>query len=293
MRRARTARTVALAGVLAVLAGASSGAPAARAAPAGGMVPLTSRAASDPHAQAFARSGFGMLSRSFPALASASADASALAGAAPGIRVTSYPADNIARIDGPGGKAVVIATRPLRVFDAHGRSLPADLTLELTADGALAPRAAPFSLTVAADPSDGFSLGPDPAHALHVTPLSEAPDPAANLQGNEVFAAGTHQQTDTLLRPTTTGLETYEQLRGPGAPSVFSWRLDLRAGQLASLDDGVLTVTQDGQPIVAVPEPVAFDADRTLVPTTVRLTGDVLSVDVRESNALRRCEPTR
>lgn len=268
----RSARTIAVAALL----GAAASAATASAAP----MPLTARASSDARAEAAARADFGMLSRSFPALASSPADASALAGAPPGTRVMSYPADNIARIDGPGGKAVVVATRPLRVLDAQGRSLPADLTLQPVADGTLAPRAAPFSLTLAADPSSGFSLGPDPAHALHVTPLSDAPDPAANLQGNEVFAAGTHQDGDTLLRPTSTGLETYEQLRGPDAPSVFAWRLDLRPGQRASLDGGALTVEQDGQQIVAVPEPVAFDADHALVPTTVGLVGKVLSVTV-------------
>jgi hypothetical protein len=243
-------------------------------------IPLTSRASADARASAQARTDFGMLSRSFPALASAPSDASALAGAAPGTRVTSYLADNAARIDGPGGKAVVLATRPLRVLDAHGRSLPVDLTLERAADGMLVPRNAPFSLTLSGDPSDGFALGPDSAHALHVTPLSGAPDPVVTLQGNEVFADGTHQDGDTLLRPTTTGLESYEQLRGPDAPSVFAWRLDLRAGQRASLAARVLTVEQDGQAIVVVPEPIAYDADHALVPTVVRFDRNVLTVTV-------------
>lgn len=276
--RALARRASAAAALLAALAAIGAAPVPAAAAPA--AVPLTGRAGSDPHAAALARADFALLARNFGTLASAPADASALAGAPPGTRILSYPADNVARIDGPGGKALVLATRPLRVLDAAGRSLPADLTLERTAAGMIAPRAAPFSLTLDGDVSGGFSLGPDPAHALHVTPLSDAPDPAASLQGNEVFAAGTHEDADTLLRPTTTGLETYEQLRGPGAPSVFAWRLDLRAGQRASLDGGALTVEQDGQPIVAVPEPVAFDADRALVPTTARLDGDVLSVTV-------------
>jgi hypothetical protein len=270
----RSVRTAVVFGLLCVFAPVST----ALGATSSPGAPLTARARLDHRAEASARANFGLLQQSFPALATTPGDVSATAGSALGTTVRSYPADNVARIAGPEGRAVVIATRPLRVLDDHGRSLPVDLTLQQGSDGRLVPRTAPFSLSIAGDPSRGFALGPDADRVLHVTPLSQAPEPAAYLQNNELFAADTHLEADTLLRPTTTGLETYEQLRGPEAPSVFAWRLDLRGDQRAALVDGALVVTQDGQPIVGVPEPVAFDAEHRLVPSTVRLADGVLSV---------------
>jgi hypothetical protein len=264
---------VRLLAALALVLTAVSGA-VAHAAP----VALTSRATSDPQAQAAVHADYGLLARSFPSLAAAPSDLSATATAPAGSRVDAYLADNVARIDGPDGHHVVVASRPLRVRDVHGRSLPVDLELQQQADGTLAPHTAPFALSIADDPAAGFSLGPDPAHSVHVTPLSDAPNTAATLQGNEVFAAETHTRSDTLLRPTSTGLETDEQLRGPGSPSVFAWRLDLTPNQRVSLRQGSVVVTQDGTPVLSVPTPVAYDANHRLLPSTTALVENVLSV---------------
>ena len=275
--------TVLLAGLLGAAAtlGTLGGAARAASVPHSLAVPLTARARSDTHAEALVRSNFQRLAETFPAFASAPADASATANTPAGTDVLSYAADNVAHIDGPDGDRIVVSSHPLRILGADGRSLSVDLTLEQNGDGVLQPRTAPFSLSLSGDPAEGFTLGPDETHSLHVTPLSGAPEPAANLQGNEVFATNTHAQGDTLLRPTVSGLETYEQLRGPDAPEVFAWRLDLRDDQQAELRDGRVVVSQGGQTIVEVAAPAAFDADHVVLPTQMELVGNVLSVTVK------------
>jgi hypothetical protein len=262
-RRAIAARW--LAGCIAVVLATSGAAASADDAVAPSAAPASTQAA------------IGALAGSFPGLAHSEPGQSAVAVVGPGARVDDYLTDAIARVtDASGHRVVVASNRPLRTDRG-----PVDLDLRQQGN-AVVPANAPFDLTMADEPAQGFWLGPTEARRVHIVPgeVAASHGPAVDLN-DQVFFAATAPDADTLLRPQVNGLETFAQLRSADAPESFSWRLDLTPAQAATLDgEGNLTVTQDGVAILTVPAPVAMDAAGRIVPTADRLQDDVLTVQV-------------
>jgi len=219
------------------------------------------------------------LAQAFPELAAPAPNGTPAAG---GDRVTGYAADNVARVAGPGGTRIVVSSRPLRTTSASGASRPVDLTLTSTAGGSLrTPSNAPFSLRLATAVAAGFTIGPDAAHAVHVTPLATDPTVSAVDVGNQLLAAGTQTGVDTLLRPTTTGLATFAQITDPAAPERYGYQLDLAPGQTIDARDGVVTVGEGGATILTIAVPVAVDASGASVPIDLTASGDTITMTVR------------
>jgi len=223
------------------------------------------------------------LDRAFPALA-APAPTGSPAGA--GDVVTAYVADNVARVEGPRGRRVVVSTRPLRTLAPDGTSAPVDLTLTPSRSGALrAPANAPFDLRIPTAPAAGFTLGPDAAHRVHVTPLATDPTVSAVDAGNQLLAAGTHPGVDTLLRPTATGLASFEQITAADAPETYRCQLDLTPEQTLAQTGGIVSVSQAGREILTIAAPVAVGADGTPVPLELSTSGRIVTMTVHHRAA--------
>ncbi len=236
--------------------------------------PASIRAAGAPAVRAW-----DSLAETFPALVAPVA-AGGVAGR-PGERVLGYPADNIARVATERGAKLVISTRPLRTLAPDGSSKPVDVSLAQTAAGAFAPRNAPFALTIATSAAKGFAIGPGARRQVMVTPLGVDPAAAVVLGPGALVVADSHPEVDTVLRPTGSGLETFEQIRGPAATERFTYHLGLVAGQALAERDGVARVTQDGRTVLRVSAPIARDAAGAAVPIELTASGNVLVVTVR------------
>jgi hypothetical protein len=259
-----------------LLAALAPSAPAASAAAASAAtVPPAIRDAGAPAVRAW-RS----LADAFPALV-APVSTGSVERRHPGERVLGYPADNIARVATPRGAKLVISTRPLRTLAPDGSSAPVDLSLTQTAAGRIAPRNAPFALSIAATAAGGFAIGPRQQSQITVTPLGADPAAAVVQAAGGLVAPATHPGVDTVLRPTGSGLETFEQIRDPAATEEFAYDLDLAAGQVLAERGGVATVTQDGRTVLRVTAPTARDADGTPVPIALTANGHDLVVTVR------------
>src|SRR5205823_2419875 len=105
-------------------------------------------------------------------------------------------------------------------------------------------------------------------------------DPAGRRFGDDgVLYANAATDTDVLVRPVETGVETYFQLRSPDSPQRLSMPLTLPAGASASLhSDGTVSIVRDGAVIGRVLAPAALDASRADVPVALGLEGDTLTV---------------
>lgn len=221
--------------------------------------------------------GWSTLQESFPGLATIPHDGSPVDR---GARVTGYLADNVAQVRGAHGSALVVSSSPLRTIDAAGRSHPVDLGLVRSA-GAIVLQNAPFELKLRDAASAGFELGPDPAHSVRIVPVHADPAASAATVAGQLFAPDTQPQTDTLSRVTTSGLETFQQLRGPAAPERFEYRVQLRPGQVLRATAEGAVVEQAHKTLLAVSAPLALDAERRPVPIALGVDGDRLVLTVR------------
>ena len=239
------------------------------------MVPASVREAGAPTVRAW-----HSLAEAFPSLV-APVSAGGVHGRLPGERVIGYPADNVARVATARGTRLVISTRSLRTLAPDGSSKPVDLSLTRTAAGAIAPRNAPFALTIAATAAKGFAIGPGRRSQVTVTPLGVDPAAAVAQSAGALIVADSHPGVDTVLRPTGSGLATFEHIRGPEATERFAYRLELAAGQALVERDGVARVTQDGRTMLRATAPIARDAEGSPVPIQLTANGNDLLVTVR------------
>lgn len=74
---------------------------------------------------------------------------------------------------------------------------------------------------------------------MTITPVGVSPGAgdASVVNADSVVYAKTHMATDTILRPTADGIESFLVLYDRTAPTVFSWTISLEANQrLVAID---------------------------------------------------------
>jgi hypothetical protein len=109
------------------------------------------------------------------------------------------------------------------------------------------------SATVSKDPNDGFAVKRDDTKVC-VTPTdtSEDANKGEVVNGDAVVYANTGEDSDTVVRPTSKGVETYTAIRSDDAAEDYSWEVNLEGDQeLRKTDDGGIQVVD--------PTPVAND----------------------------------
>jgi hypothetical protein len=140
---------------------------------------------------------------------------------------------------------------------------------------------APFELRIPDRGAGEITLGATPREAVTITPLGRADGDAAATTAGRVFWSETARDTDTLVAPTSSGAETFEQLRGPEAPERFEYALELpHGGQLEPTGDGGFAVTREAETLLRVAPPVAADADGQDVPARLVQTEAGLALEV-------------
>lgn len=107
--------------------------------------------------------------------------------------------------------------------------------------------------SIARDPAGGMSITTG-SGSLVLTPTTT--DPGASqgtiVNGDAVVFAGTGASTDTVVRPTALGVETFQQLHDENAPRVFSWQAQLpSSAHLVPLDDSTIAVVTSTPPTAA------------------------------------------
>ena len=218
------------------------------------------------------------LRATFPQLAAAPRAPGAPAGAV----VEEYVGADVAKLVGPGGRrSLLLSSMPLRSRVGDGSLQPLSLALRNGAPGEVRPQNPIAHVRIATDAADGFTIGPDPQHLVRIVPLGLRADaPSATVFAGQMLFADTRDSADLLIRPSVTGVQTFEQLRSSAAPESFAYRLELSSGQTATLTNGVVSIRQDGELIAQSVPPVAIDAEQRPVPVTISLADNVIRLDV-------------
>ena len=204
-----------------------------------------------------------------------------------GQRIARYITANAAQLDLSGGKhAVVESMEPMAIEGASEHLEPVDLSLTKTGNvyesvrpvkGVLIPRRSSEGVQLL---EAGVSLTPVDAQG---SPLGGS---EGALDGASVIYANTQTDTDTVMKPTTEGVEADTVLRAVDSPGQLYFHLRLPVG--ARLDqthvsDGPVSVVENGRTIAQVRPPSATDAAGTAVPVSMSVRGDLLALSVGAS----------
>src|SRR5699024_3709049 len=113
----------------------------------------------------------------------------------------------------------------------------------------------------------------------------------ARVAGQQVFYANALRDADVFATPLPSGLETFVQLRSAESPTTIVYAFELPAGARLVQQPGEhagAAVFDGNRVLLIIAAPVSFDANDHLVPTTMRVDGSrlVLDVAVTESTAL-------
>ncbi|HEV7771225.1 MAG TPA: hypothetical protein VGO66_11295 [Solirubrobacterales bacterium] len=176
----------------------------------------------------------------------------------------------------PSGLTLLESTVPLRVSDSSGQPAPVDLGLE-SAGGDLQSANPLVEAGIPGELGDGISLG-----GLGIE-LSDAPQQRTPtvIEDSVAFYPNVALDTDFLVAPTPTGLETLTQLRSADAPRSQTFDLQLPDGaSLVSDGEGGARVNHAGAQLLSVPAPMAIDAEGQAVAVSMDVSGDSLILHV-------------
>lgn len=203
-------------------------------------------------------------------------------GAPSGVAVDEYVGADVAKLMGPGGRrSLLLSSMPLRSRVGDGSLQPLSLALRNGEPGEIRPQNPLAQVRIATEPADGFTIGPDAQHLVTIVPIGlRAGAPSATVFAGQMLFADARDSTDLLIRPSATGVQTFEQLRSAAAPESFAYRVELSSGQTAALANGVVSIRQDGKLIAQSVPPVAVDAEQHPVPVTISLADKVVRLDV-------------
>lgn len=204
-----------------------------------------------------------------------------------GERVTGFSSPYTAQVDLGGQvgteQGVVESTIPVALEGSSGSWEPVDLGLR-EVGGVLEPSNPLVAVRVAKHLSEGVQL---PAIGLSVTPIDSQ---GSSLSGSEgvisgasAFFANSMTDSDTIIKPSAFGFSIDTALRSAKSPERISFRIGLPDGASlakAGEDLGGLVVVKEGVTIAGIPAPIARDASGQIVPVTVGLTGNVLTLTV-------------
>lgn len=163
----------------------------------------------------------------------------------------------------------------------------------VSTEGGFKTNGAEASSSVGGEADDGFVIETEATDEsglinqdkVAVVPVNQSSDASAPAVVNDatVVVANSSPSTDTALRPASDGLMAFQAIRESGGPQHFSWRFaNLAEGDTLKLIDerhaGVFW--EDGTLALLVTARQAHDAHGTAVPTSLSISGDVLTFNV-------------
>jgi RHS repeat-associated protein len=220
----------------------------------------------------------------FPAVVDEAAGGPPRLGA--GERVTGYLADDVARVELPEGKHGVVASlAPLAVETGPGERAPLDLSLS-EAGGAFVPKLPAVGVRIPKRLGEGVQLSDSGVSLTAVDAQGAALGGAEGwVDGASVFFANTQTDSDTVVKPTSTGFEEDTLLRSIASPEQLSFRVGLPEGaNLVQAANGAVQVVDEGTVIASVLPVSAWDSAGTHVPVAMSVSSGntlILTVDHR------------
>jgi RHS repeat-associated protein len=203
----------------------------------------------------------------------------------PGERIVDYLDESTFQVATPNGDRLLVeGTEPVITGSADRDPRPIDLSLERAADGAVGPATSTAPVEFGRTAGDAIEF---PDIRLRIGPDGED-DASRTVAHGKAFYGNVAQDTDFFVSPTVRGVETFWQIRSPGAPEEAA--LDFAKHDA----DTTVTVERDrledtlavtgarvearGRIVAHIAPPMAWDADNEPVPVTYASSGSRLRV---------------
>jgi YD repeat-containing protein len=200
-----------------------------------------------------------------------------------GERVVRYLSQNAASVSLPGKRhAVIESLAPMARQTGRRTFTPIDMGLAY-AGGSYVAKSSPAAVRIPKHLNDGVSL---PVSGVSFTPVDNYGRALSGsngaVEGASVVYANTQADTDTLVKPTTDGVEFSSILRSASSPSKLWFHVGLPGGAKLRKDDstGVVSVVRDGGTLATIAAPSAQDAAEESIPVSLRVSGDRVAVVV-------------
>jgi sugar lactone lactonase YvrE len=176
------------------------------------------------------------------------------------------------------GPVLLESSIPLRVENDEGEKSTLDLSLERN-EGELQPEAPLVELSVPNELGEGISL-PETGVTISLEGAPADRSPSA-VAGEAAVYPNVAQNTDLVVVPSPTGVETFSQLRSEDSPRTESFNLELPAGAaLEKTKDGGAEVVRGKETLLIVPPASAIDATGAPVPVDLETAGSSLTLQV-------------
>ena len=185
------------------------------------------------------------------------------------------PAEERGEVD---GAYLLNSSLPLRVEGPSGEAEVVDLGLEHR-EGELQPSSPLVDVGVPKQLGEGIELA-DVGIQIGLVdgPQERAP---STVEGTAAVYPNVAEDTDLVVAPTPTGVETLTHVRTADAPRSQRFTLDLPAGSsLRATSDGGAEVWDGEKVLMSVSPPTAIDADGGPVPVEMSIEGNDLTLTV-------------
>lgn len=199
-----------------------------------------------------------------------------------GASITRYVGSNAALIRQENGThAVLESTMPLLALEPSGEQAPVATELEAQGTG-FVPRNPLARTTLPGEIGDGVAF-----HDLGVSVRLEGAAAEGSVVGEKLFYPNALTDTDYIVAPLPTGVETFVQLRSEDSPERHALLFDLPSDawleETVGDPPGVAIATREGE-LARIGRPVAWDADGQRLAVEYAIDGNrlVVSVDHRD-----------
>jgi tripartite motif-containing protein 71 len=178
--------------------------------------------------------------------------------------------------DGDG--ALLDAGIPVRVQDEDGDLESVDLSLDREA-GSFETVNAISDVRIGGTAAGAIEVGES---GISITQSGASTASVSAPFGEQnVFHFESQTDTDTLVSPTSSGVEVFNLLRSEESPETFRFKIGLPEGtELRPDGQGGAVVVHENETLASIPFPTAVDAQGTNVPVELSIEGDTLSLHV-------------
>jgi hypothetical protein len=199
-----------------------------------------------------------------------------------GQRIQGFINANTAQVElGGGQRGVIESLVPMAVGSSDGWS-PIDLGVS-EAGGVFVAVDPLLDVQVHKRVGNGVWL---PEQGLSLTPVDGSGSPLGGgegtVDGGSVFFANTQTDSDTTVKFATFGFQMDTFLRSAASPQQLSFDVGMPEGAslVREVGSGAVRVVKEGAVLGMIPAPTARDAAGAVVPVSVVVTGNTLTLDV-------------
>ena len=183
------------------------------------------------------------------------------------------------------GPSLMVSTLPLRTEGQQGSNKPIELNLD-HAENDLQPSNPLVEINLPTEIGKGIDL-PETGVRIDVEATQDQVAPTIVDQSVAVYP-NVADDTDFVIAPTPTGVETFTHIRSIDAPTSQTFDLDVPDNaSLARTEEGGAVVVRDGKTLIEIPPPDAIDAVGNRVPVALEVDGDSLVLTVEPEDPVQ------